>query len=95
MEVNIEGLDKAAVLIALYNASKVMGMGVLHARKSPFTVGEATKLLKEYSRFDYLFGRIMKVDLAGNSFDPDSYDRDNGAGAAQRAIDKLRAAQPQ
>lgn len=31
----------------------------------------------------------MKVDLAGGAFDPRLYDRDNGSGAAQRAIDAL------
>lgn len=36
--------------------------------------------------FDYLQGRVMKVDLAGDELDPRLYDRDNGEGAARRAI---------
>ena len=36
--------------------------------------------------FDYLYGRVMKVDLSKDTFDPFLYDRDNGQGAAERAI---------
>jgi hypothetical protein len=28
----------------------------------------------------------MKIDLTGDSFDPFLYDRDNGEGAAERAL---------
>jgi hypothetical protein len=40
--------------------------------------------------FDYLRGRVMKVDLSKDAFDPWLYDRDNGAGAAERAVSRLR-----
>ena len=40
--------------------------------------------------FDYLYGRIMKVDLSRDYFDPRLYDRDNGPGAAERAIQRLK-----
>ena len=36
------------------------------------------------------FSLIMKVNLSGDEFDGWLYDRDNGEGAAQKAIDKLR-----
>lgn len=42
--------------------------------------------------FDYLNGKVMKVDLGQDEFDPRLYDRDNGEGAAQRAIDNLKIA---
>lgn len=42
--------------------------------------------------FDYLKGRVMKVELAGDDVDPWLYDRDNGQGAFARVIDELRAA---
>jgi len=34
-------------------------------------------------------GRVMKVDLSKNEFDPRLYDCDNGQGEAQHAIDGL------
>lgn len=41
--------------------------------------------------FDYLNGRVLKVDLSGDRFDPWGYDRDNGQGSAQAAVDEVRA----
>jgi len=37
-------------------------------------------------RFDYLRGRVMKVDIGGDELDPRLYDRDNGFGAADDAV---------
>lgn len=99
--VNISGLSKAAVLAALYNASKPQGMGFKQFDPTPMGEEEAQSLLvpgnslytgKEQDiYFDYLKGRVMKVDLTSDTeFDQWGYDRDNGQGAAQRAIDNLR-----
>lgn len=88
--INLKGLKKAEVLAALYNASHPQGMGLLHFEPTPMTAEEAESLLKEQTYFDYLKGRVMKVDLSGNTLDPWLYDRDNGQGAAQRVIDSLR-----
>ena len=89
MEMNIKGQDKAVILAALYNASRPQGMGMLHYDPTPMTVEEARELLKEYSYFDYLKGRVMKVRIEGDSINLGLYDRDNGLGAGESAI--LRA----
>jgi len=104
-KVSIRGLDKAAVLAALYNASHPQGMGFLHADPNPMTVEEAQKLLKagddtaqmfgirlhgDDFYFDYVKGRVLKVDLSADEFNPWGYDRDNGEGAAEAAISTLR-----
>lgn len=100
--INIAGLDKAEVLAALYNASRPLGMGVLHFDPKPMTKEEAQSFLDgtgkttEPSRsrepyFDYLKGRVMKVNLAGDEFEEWAYDRDNGPGAAARALAPLLA----
>lgn len=39
--------------------------------------------------FDYFEGRVIKCDISGDTFDATLYDRDNGEGSAQAAIDKL------
>lgn len=88
--VSIVGLDKVDVLIALYNNSRPQGMGFLHYDPKPMTRDEAEKLLQRSTYFDYLNGRVMKVNLEGDDFDPWLYDRDNGEGSAQRAINELR-----
>lgn len=91
--IDLTKYDKAEVLAILYNHSKPQGMGFLQADSNPMTKEEAQDLLaklpEKYKYFDYLKGRIMKVDLTGDYLDPSLYDRDNGKGAAERAIEFL------
>lgn len=84
--ISIAGLDKAEVLAALYNASKPQGLGFLHFIPRPMTVDEARELLGIRTSFDYLHGRVMKISLDGDSMGVWLYDRDNGSGAAERAL---------
>ena len=90
--VDIKGLDKARVLKSLYEHSHVQGIGFLQAvPDGVVTVEHCAELLAKYSYFDYLHGRVLKVDLSGDEFDERLYDRDCGEGAAQRAVDSVRA----
>ena len=94
-DINISGLDKAEVLRALYNNAKTQGMGILHYTPEDMTRDEAQTILDGGQvYFDYLKGRVMKVDLKGSTLWPDLYDRDNGPGAAQRALDGISEAAP-
>lgn len=93
---NIKGLDKAEVLAALFNASRQQGMGFMHSRgASSMTVDQAQEELKNDTYFDYLHGRVMKIGLDGDELETRLYDRDNGQGAAERAIAPLLAKQSQ
>lgn len=92
--INIKGLNKEAVLKALYDGSHTQGMGFLQAvPPGTVTVEHCQMLLNStgYPYFDYLYGRVIKVDLSGDSFDERLYDRDCGTGAAKRAVDKVRS----
>lgn len=91
--VNCQGLSKAETLCALYNKAKVQGMGFLQAIPGDMSLQEANELITELKEnnyrlfFDYVHGRVIKVDLsADNEFDEYLYDRDNGKGAAEKAI---------
>jgi hypothetical protein len=93
--IDISQFDKAEVLVALFNRSQQQGMGFLDRSGAlPLTLPEARKALDERKSnglyFDYFRGRVLKVDLGGDQFDPYLYDRDNGNGAAARAIATLR-----
>lgn len=91
--VSIAGLDKAAVLAALYNASQPPRMGFLNPRSGQsMSRVEARAALSRNPEgyFDYLNGRVMKVDLSGEEVDPGMYDRDNGDGAFAAVIERLR-----
>ncbi len=97
-QIDIKGLDKAEVLLALYNNSKPLGLGWLQeiSKDKPYTLEDARKDLESsspYFYFDYLHGRVMKVDLSKDNFDGWLYDRDNGEGKAQKVIDELRGKQ--
>ena len=84
---NIKGLKKSEVLAALYNRARPMGMGYLHYTPDPMTVEEAQALFDAgQSSFDYLNGRVMKVDFDGDEVRTDLYNRDNGPGAAEEVI---------
>ena len=89
MEISIKGLPKGKVLAALYNYSRPKGMGFLHFTPVDMTEADADKLLEATNYFDYVHGRVMKVRIEGDSLNPGLYDRDNGEGAAARAIAKL------
>jgi hypothetical protein len=85
--ISIKGLDKARILVALYNRSKGQGRSFLDPMYGKgLTVEEARVLLENQTYFDYLRGRVMKIDLKGDDLDPRLYDRDLGEGAAEYAI---------
>jgi hypothetical protein len=91
--ISIAGLDKALVLKALYDNAQPLGMGGLHFRPGSMSEDEANRIVASSEGrlyFDYVGGRPLKVDLAGDQFDPRLYDRDQGDGAAARAIAALR-----
>ena len=91
--IDITGLDKAVILAALYNAAKPQGLGVLHYTPDDMTRAEAAKIVANTELqlyFDYIKGRVLKVNLSGDTLNPNAYDRDNGAGAAARVLALLR-----
>jgi len=90
--IDIKGLERSEVLRVLYNNSRAQGMGALHFTPEPMTSEEAQALVAERDYFDYVHGRVMKVSLdpRDDELSEHLYDRDNGRGAAQRAIDGLR-----
>lgn len=88
--IDLRDMDKAEVLAALYNASRPLGMGFVQYDPAPMTREEAAGYLAWCTSFDYLKGRVMKIDLSKDALNPRLYDRDNGEGAAWRAITALR-----
>jgi hypothetical protein len=87
---NISGMNKAKILAALYNNSKPQGMGFLHFDDQPMTQEEAQELLDSgQTYFDYLKGRVMKIDLSGDELETWLYNRDNGENAAEAVLANL------
>lgn len=92
MKIDIKNLDKAKLLQALFNNSKPLGLGFFASgSNSEMSYSEAQKIIAEGNLyFDYLKGRVMKIDISGDEMEPWGYDRDNGQGAAQKVVTALR-----
>lgn len=88
--VSTKGLSKEEVLAALYNAADIHGSGFCHGTDRKMDYDWAKRELSNRSWFDYIHGKIMKVDLfSDNGFEERSYDRYNSSETAQQAIDIL------
>jgi hypothetical protein len=85
--INIAGLNKTEVLLALHKNSKAQGMSFLDLHT--VTLLECEKQLAVNSYVDYFAGKVIKCDFSGDMLDPRGYDRDLGKGAAERAINGL------
>jgi len=87
---DISKYDKADVLRVLYNYARPKGLGFLHHTKEKMTKEQAQEMLdsgKTY--FDYVGGRVMKIDLSTNELWTGLYNRDNGPQSAEYAINTL------
>jgi len=87
-KINISKMDKVEIFRTLYNNAKPQGMGFLHYDSTPMLREEAETMFNERNDkyFDYVKGRVMKIDLSGDTLDPWLYDRDNGDGEVEYAL---------
>jgi hypothetical protein len=97
--VNIEGLDKAEVLAALYFGSRAQGMGwfaeslnlASGGTEWGETVEAARAWLAKTGYVEYFGGRVIKMGFDSEEVGTGLYDRDNGTGAGYKAIAALYA----
>lgn len=89
MIIDISKKDKAAVFKALYDFAHPKGMGVFFNKPGDISIEQAREIVAQTMDFDYVGGRVMKVNISGDSFDSWLYDRDNGKGRAKKAIDTV------
>ena len=97
--VDISGLDKAKVLIALFAKAMRYGLGCQdcfnnYTEDSPGNLSyeRAQKILEESCYVDYLDGVRMKVDLSGDTLETSNYNYGSGRGVAEREIESLKLA---
>lgn len=74
------------ILAKLYNHSRTQGFAAQFAKMDHIMTEEEASIIIMLSgyRFDYLYGRVMKIDLL--AIDHMLYDRDNGPGALDLAM---------
>lgn len=85
-KIDISKLDKAKVLQVLYKRASHQGFGYVVDTVDSLSYEQAQKLLKFTTKFEYLGGRLLKIDLAENTLDTFFYNQSNGAEAAEKAI---------
>jgi hypothetical protein len=99
MTIDISGLDKAAVLTALYDRAKPRGIRGLLRPCAGLSADETQAILERGTAaanwrgeayIDSLHGRTIKMYLLGDAIGPSLYDRYNGEGAAAEVINGLR-----
>lgn len=86
--ITIKNKDKATVLAALYNQAPPAGIGLSNFSNLPMTSEDASHFLERQTKFYYLNGRALMVDLSSNLyFNEKGYDKIYGTGSAQKAVD--------
>lgn len=97
--VNIEGIDKRDLLVALHGRAKALGLGEFadFAGKGQISREEVEEFFAHWEKWgrgrmdlDYVKGRVVKCDIAGPEMKTWLYNRDNGEGAAEGVVAKLR-----
>lgn len=91
--ISIAGLSKALLLSELFNKSHQQGMGYIDRSGAGYmTVDQADAIIRERVvngedlYFDYLKGRLLKVDITGDELTTWLYDRENGEGSASEVV---------
>ena len=83
---------KDEVLVVLYNNSITVGLGMLHHDPTDtMTLETAQVLIQKQSYFDYLGGRVLKLNFDNEVLDTWLYNRDNGEGVAEKLISQLKS----
>lgn len=88
MGIDIKGLDKAEVLVALYNAARPSALHGGYSR-GPMDYADAKDMLTEEQSFSWVNGRAMFVDLSGDQLDTDRFDASNGRLCAANALARV------
>lgn len=99
MNIDITNLSRAAILAALHNGTRPVGLGHFHDIHANMSESEAQEFLDECKELgghvylDYVFGRPVKVHFKGNVLErADLYDRDcpTGEGSCARIVEQVR-----
>jgi hypothetical protein len=91
--VNIAGLDKADLLMRAFNASHQLGLGQGDPEgRQDMTKERAGELISQgYQVFDYVHGRVLKIDISGDEVRTYAYNRDVGPGVLEKIVDDMRS----
>jgi len=88
MIISTIGINKVALMVALYNASSVRTSGPICF--DPMTQEMAENMLSKHAGYFYYFAqRVLGVNLLGDKIETYQYNQRNGQDAAEYIIDEL------
>jgi hypothetical protein len=90
MTIDIKGLNKIDLLVALYNAAQPAALHGGYPHR-PMDEVEADALIEEGLFFGYVNGRALFVDLTPDELETGRFDSHNGRHAAANAIAPILA----
>jgi hypothetical protein len=76
-------LPKWLVLMTLFNGAMSPGLGAMHRENKKMDEELARELLGTATYFDYLGGRVLKVEMGFKTLATTLYNRDNGKNRAE------------
>lgn len=88
--VDISGIEKRDLLKALWMNSNSASFFTLSGTSPPDLSEKDIDKAIEKRRIDYLCGRVIKMDISGDTVDPWNYDRNNGNGSVQKIVNVLK-----
>lgn len=91
--IDIRGIEKVALLAALYNAARPGASDVFNTRTAPMTGSEAQDIINRTKGplcFSHVKGRALMVNITGDALDAAKYDEKNGKNAAKEVVARLR-----
>src|SRR5262249_49577479 len=88
---DIRGIDKADLVRALYRRARPRGDGWRRYNPSDSLSDAEVQAVLNDPDIYYLKGRVMKIDLTGNTVNTSLYNQENGIGRAEKIIADLRS----
>ena len=91
MPVDCEGVDRVTLLQELWRNSSTASFFSFAPISAPSEPPHEEFKQSATGYVDYFAGRVIKTDFSEfPNLDPWGYDRDNGVGAMQKIVDKLK-----
>ncbi len=88
--IDVRDIPKHELLAELYYTAQQKSKGDF----KPLTNDQLAEMTCEDTQyFGLLDGRVLEVEINGQTLDPRIYDQNNGEGAAERAVNIIRARQ--
>ena len=90
-EIDISGLPKAKLLVALFDSAQPSRLLPTTMVKKDLSLREAQRVIDSGQKIiSNLQGKVLNLNISGNKLDTNGYDREHGQGAAARIVMQVK-----